>query len=877
MRSIWARVKRLWNRLSNRDAEWREEIDAHLAMSEEWHQARGSSADESRVLARKQFGSELGAAEQVRAIHIHPWIDTAAQDLRFALRGFRKSSGFTLVVCITLGLGVGVSTVVYSVVDPLLFRRLPYPNDHQLVSLGYFGPIDNNEFNVVSSYLDWRAHQKAFQSMTSMRPAEHCDVLAGDAPLRVDCDRVEANFLGTLGVTPLLGRDFTEDEDRPGSPPAALLSFGLWQRAFGGSDRVLGQTVQVDDQPTRVVGVLPESFEMPQLGDVDLIMPERLNASLPRPQNSSSFLRTFARLGNGFSVDRARAEMQALFDETARLDVPPQLRSEVRLIVRSLRDRRIQDVKLASWMLLGAVMALLLASCANVANLLLARAAARRPELAMRAALGASRSRLVRQSLTESLALGLIGCLVGCVLSWVLLRILVHWAPEGLFRLQQARIDARSLLFALAAAACTALLFGAGPALQRPPSDALGGRGTCAPARTLFRRILVMAQIAISLVLLTGASLFVRSLSRLESQPLGFDSEHLVTASLAPPTRHYPSAAARMTFFNELEARLSQIPGTGVFALSDSMPPQGIARSRPYSNLRLKGHPPVAQNGGMVLFRWVTPSYFEAMHIPILAGRTFFEDERVSGESPLILSASLARRLFGNESPIGQYLDLDANGHECPVVGIAADVKNQGLAELPSLEYYRLRMKTIAPPDLNTIAIYRTSLNSATLARWIHEGVRSLDPVLPVTIETMDQRVGRLRQQPRFVAMLVTLFAGLSLLLAAVGLYGVLTFLISQQTREIGVRIAIGARPRDIAAEVQKNALIWTMLGIAAGIAGSLALAGTVRGLVFGISPYDPRSLVIAAALLIMVATLAALVPAWRSARVDPIFALRHE
>jgi predicted permease len=863
--------------VSNRDAEWREEIDAHLAMSEEWHQARGSSADEARALARKQFGSPLRTAEQVRAFHVNSWIDTTVQDVRYAMRGFRKSPGFTLLVCLTIGLGVGASTAVYSVVDPLLFRHLAYPNDGQLVSLGYFGPIDNNEFNVVSSYLDWRAHQKPFQSMTSMRPAEHCDLLAGDTPSRIDCYRVEATFLRTLGVAPFLGRDFTDNDDRPNSPPTALLSFGLWQRAFGGSDRVLGQTVQVDDQPTRVVGVLPESFEMPQLGDVDIIVPERLNASLPRSQNSSSFLRTFARLRDGVSVDQARAEMQPLFDETTRLDVPPQLRSEVHLIVRSLRDRRIQDVKLASWMLLGAVIALLLASCANVANLLLARAAARRRELAMRVALGAARSRLVRQSLTESLALGFIGCLVGCILSWVLLRILVHSAPEGLFRLQQARIDARSLLFSLAAAVCAALLFGAGPAFERPPSDALTAGSTTAAARTGFRRILVAAQIAISMLLLTGALLFARSLGRLESQPLGFDSEHLITASLAPPTRHYPSAAARTRFFNELEARLKQIPGAGIFALSDSMPPHGIARSRPYSNLRLKGHPPVAANGGMVLFRWVTPSYFEAMHIPILAGRAFLENERVSGESPLILSASLARRLFGEERAVGQYIDLDGTAHWCPVVGVAADVKNQGLAELPSLEYYRLRMRTTAPPDLYTIAIYRTSLDPAALSRWIHGQIQTLDPALPVTIESMDQHVGRLRERPRFVAGLVTLFAVLGLLLAAVGLYGVLTFLITQQTREIGVRMAIGARPRDIAVDVQKNALIWTMLGIAAGISGSLALARTIRGLLFEISPYDPRSFLVAAVLLIIVAALAALAPAWRSARVDPIVALRHE
>jgi len=873
MTVIWARIKR-W---LNRDAEWREEIEGHLAMRQEWHQARGASAEESRMLARRQFGSLIGTAEKVRAVHVRAWLETTLQDLRYALRGLRRSPGFTAVACLTLAVGVGASTAVYSVVDPLLFRRLPYPNDNQLVSLGYFGPIDTNEFNVVSSYLDWRAHQRPFQAMTSMRPAEHCDLLAGEAPLRLDCYRVEASFLGTFGVKPLRGRDFTEDDDRPGAPAVALLSFGLWQRAFGGGEGVLGQVVTVDDQPTRVVGVLPKGFEMPQLGDADLLMPERLNPGLPRAQNSSSFLRTFARLRDGVSIEQARAQMRSVFDEVAQLDVPPQLRSEVYLVVRSLRDRRIHDVKLASWMLLGAVLALLLLACANVANILLARAFARRREIAMRAAIGASRGRLVRQTLTESLILGLGGCLLGCAFSWALIRPLAYLAPEGLFHLEQARINGRCLLFAFAVSVCAALLFGMMPALEWPRPDALIGWNATGRTRQLSRKILAAAQISISLVLLTAASLFLRSLRNLETQPLGFESEHLVIASLAPSTRHYPSAAARISFFNELEARLSRIPGAGQFALADSLPPLGAARSRPYSNLRVQGHPPVAPHGGMVLFRWVTPGYFDTMRIPILAGRAFREDERTSGESPLILGASLAHRLFGDGNAVGQYIDLEASGHWWPIVGVAADVKNDGLAQAPSLEYYRLRMKTSAPPDANSFAIYRTSLGAAALGEWVREQIRTLDPALPVTIQTMDQRVDRLREQPRFIALLVTLFGVLGLFLAAVGIYGVLSFMIMQQTREIGVRMAIGARPRDIALDVQKQAGVWTIAGIGAGVAASLALAGTMRGLLFEVSPYDPRALSLAAVVLAVSAGLATFIPCRRATRVDPLRALRHE
>ncbi len=873
MKRMWEWVKR---RLS-RDEEWREEIESHLAMREEWHLGRGSTEEEARAAARKQFGSPLAAAEQVRAVHIRPWVESAMQDAAYALRGFRRAPGFTLVACLTIAVGIGASTAVYSVIDPLLFRRLPYPRDNQLVSLGYFGPVDSNEFNVVASYLEWKKQQTAFQAMTSMRPGEHCDLLEGTAPVRLDCYRVEANFLKTFGAAPARGRDFTADDDRPGAPEVALISWGLWRSAFGGSEAVIGKTVTVDDQPVRVVGVLGRDFEMPQRGEVEIMMPERLDTRQGRARNASSFLRTFARLREGVSMEEARARMEPLFEATARVDVPAELRSEVRLVVRGLRDRQIHEVKLASWMLLGAVMGLLVAACANVANLLVARAAARRRELALRAAIGASRARLVRQTLTESLMLGLAGCVAGCGIGWALLRILVSLAPEGLLRLREARMDARVLAFALAASAASALLFGMAPALERPRVEAMTAWSAAGPARTLFRRVLVAAQVAISLVLLTGASLLVRSLWKLESEPLGFDGEHVVAASLAPRTRHYPTAAARTAFFNELERRLGRIPGAGSFALTDSLPPAGGEMGRPYSNIRIEGHPPVAQNGGMVLFRWVTPGYFETMGIPIVAGRGFREEERGAGEPPLILSAGLARRLFGREDPIGKHIDLEASGHWCTVVGVAGDVKNSGLREAPDPEYYRLRMKTEAPGGLDVAAVYRTPLDRATLGRWIRREVRELDPALPVTIASMDERVGRLRQQPRFVASLVTVFAGLGLTLAAVGLYGVLSFVVAQRTREIGVRMAMGARPGKIALEVEKYAGTWTGIGVAAGAAGSVALGRAMRGLLFGVSPYDAGSLIVAAGVLAAAAALAALVPAWRAARVDPAVALRHE
>ena len=684
----WLRAKALFKRRQlDRDLE--DETRFHLAMREEKLKATGLNPEEARYASRRRFGNRSSLQEACREMWVFVWLEDLWQDVRYALRALRKNPGFAAVVVVTLALGIGASTAVFSVVDPLLFRRLPYPKDDQLVSVGYLGPVDNNEFNVVSSYFDWQ--QGPFKSLTAMRPGVGCDVMIGDTPRRINCFAVAANFLETFDVSPVLGRDFNPEDDRPHAPTVALLSYGFWQRSFGGDVKALGKTLIVDEEPVRVIGVLPKSFEMPQLGDIDVMLPARLDASLPRSANSSSFLRTFARLPEGMSIEQARERMRPIFTASADKDVPRELRSEVRLVVRSLRDRQIHEVKLASWMLLGSVLALLLAACTNVANLMLARALARRQELAMRAALGAGRGRLMRQTLTESLIFGLLGGAAGCGAAWALLRLCVSLAPGGMLRLEHARIDLRVLLFALAGSLGAALLFGMAPALERPRAEALAGWHVAGTARTLFRKALVTAQVAISLVLLAGASLLLRSLWKLQSQPLGFQPEHVITASFTLRQHRYQPAEAQVKFFDELEERLKRIPGGGSFALSDSIPPRG-SMGRPYSNLRIAGHPPVASDGGMVEFRWVTPEYFRAMGIPILAGRVFEEGERASGESPLILSAALARRLFGNENPLGQQIDLEASGHWSPVVGVAADIKNNGLTEPPDPEYYRLRM-----------------------------------------------------------------------------------------------------------------------------------------------------------------------------------------
>ena len=870
------RLFQWFRQLFHRDSAWQEELESHLAMRAAWHEARGAAPGEARARAKRDFGSSLRTFEAVRAVHRAPGLDSLRQDVRHGLRVIRRSPAFSLAAVATLAVGIGASTAVFSVVDLLLFRSLPYPRADRLVSVGFSGPIDTNEFNVGNAYLDWRDHQRAFAAITSMFPGSECDL--GDAPaVRVPCVQVESNFLATLGVPPAAGRDFRREDDRPGAPKVALLSFAMWQSRFAGDPAAVGRTIRLDDAPVRVVGFLPRTFEMPELGEADVLLAEQLDERAARAPNSTVFLRTFARLKDGVTAAAARQRMLPLFTDSVQRYVPPMLRREVGLVVRSLRDRQIHDVKLASWLLFGAVLALITLACANVANLMLARAAARGKELAVRAALGAGRGRLARQMFTESLLLSVTGGIAGCVFAWGLLRAVVATAPDALPRLAQARVDARVLLFSAALSIGAAVATGLLPAWERLSDAALRGWHSAGNSRSWLRPVLVATQIAISLVLLTGTSLLVRSLWNLETESLGFQSRRTVAASFTLNRHRYDNGQKQDAFYAELERQLSAIPGVGRFALSDSIPPAGGMNGRPFSNIRIAGHPPLSERGGMVAFRYITPGYFRVLGIPIIAGRDFDQQERAGAETPLILSQSLARRMFPGESPIGQQVDLEMNGHWLPVVGVAGDVKNLGLTDAPEPEYYRLRLNQSAALGRSGVALLETALDPHALERWVRRQMAAIDPALPVAIETMQVKVDRLSQRARFLAALISLFAFFGLLLAGIGLYGVLSFLVAQRTREFGVRITLGATTGQIVGATLRQAARWTLAGMAAGWALSAALARLARGALFRISPFDPASLAVAALMLTAAAALAAWRPARRAAGVDPAVSLREE
>ena len=422
-----------------REDEFREEIESHVQMRAELNREAGLSDHQARESARRQFGNATAVQEEMRRMHVNVFVESLIQDLRYAARGFLRQPLFTLTAIFAAALGIGSATAVFSVVDRILFRSLPYAQDERLVSVGMMAPLDTNEFLLPDAYFDWRKHQTAFQSMTSfVAGVADCD-LTQTNPLRLGCAQVEGNFLSTLGISPVVGRSFTAQEDVPNGPRVALLAFGVWQSRFGRDPNIPGKSVLIDGQPVTILGVLPANFEMPTLAHADLLFPEALDETRER---AGRVLRVFARLKSGMTLEQAHAAMLPLFEQAMQY-VPPQFRKEVHLRMRSLRDRQVQDARTASWVLLGAVGAVLLIACANIANLLLARATSRRKEMSVRAALGAGRSRLIRQTLTETLLLGVLGGVAGCALAWVLLRMFLGLAPEGIPRLEQAALDPR--------------------------------------------------------------------------------------------------------------------------------------------------------------------------------------------------------------------------------------------------------------------------------------------------------------------------------------------------------------------------------------------------------------------------------------------------
>ena len=811
------------------------------------------------------------------------WIEHTFQDLRYALRGLRRNPGFTLTAVMAAAIAIGASTAIFSAVDRILFRPLPYRDEARLVSAGMMTPLDSNEFLLADAYFDLRRNPGPFAAVTSFQAgAIECD-LTEQSPLRMRCLRLEANFLDTLGVRLAAGRNFSAEEDRPNGPRVAIISHALWRSRFAADPAAIGKTLSIDGTPTRVAGVLPPDFVMPTLTHADILLPEALDEARER---SGRALRVFARLKPGVTLPQAQSRLQPYFARMLET-VPPRFRKEVTLRVRPLRDRQVGDARAASLALLGAVLAVLLIACANIANLLLARAVGRDREIAVRAALGASRFRLVRLALTESLLLAVAGGAAGCGLAFVLLRAFQAIAPEGLPRIEEATVDQRVVLFSAAAAVLSGILFGLFPALRRTEGAVLGSARTVGPARGWLRGALVTAQIAISVTLLTGAGLLLRSLDNLERLPMGFESDRVITASFVLGRQRYSRDVEQLALFRELEQRLETLPGVSAAAVSDSIPPFGGTRGRPLSTIDVEGRPQRPEgSGGMVAWRYVTPGYFAAMGIPLRRGRPFSQLDRGAGAYSVVLSESLARLLFPGEDPLGKHIQRGPQGQWFTVVGVAADARNLGAEKTSWPEYYFVRK---AVPDVTwanqepplgwrgAVVVVRTAVDPKLAASSLRGLFASLDPTLPVAISTMRERLAQGTGRPRFQATLLAAFAAIGVLLAAIGLSGVMSFLVAQRRREIGVRMALGATPGSIVRLTLGFAARSTAAGLIIGGAGAYVATRWLRAQLFQVAPGDPRPLAGAVAVLVLVALIAAAGPARRAAQVDPGTTLRAE
>jgi putative ABC transport system permease protein len=798
------------------------------------------------------------------------------QDFRYAFRALRRSPAIALTAVFAIAIGIGASTAVFSAVDRILFRSLPYPAAEQLVSFGFKAPIEPEEFMLGNAYLQWKTSQHSFAAMGAFMPGlRDCDLTERN-PARLACADVEPSLLATLQVSPLLGRTFSTEEGRRGGPKAALITYSLWRGRFGGDPGIIGRTISLDAQSVSIIGVLPADFEMPTLLSANVLMPVQIVQSTA-PGSTGPVLRTIARLKPGVTAAQAAAELQsvAIADQW----IPPRFLKEVKFTVRNLRDRQVGDYETASAVLLAAVIMVLLIACANVANVLLARATARRREQAVRSALGASRWRLLSEALAESMLLACAGGALGVALAYALLHLFSRIAPQGIPRLNQATLDLRVLGFAAAACIVSGIVFGLAPGLRRTTIEELIGGSKVTDRRISLRQALVVVQVAACIVLLSGASVLLRSLWNLEAEPLGFHADHVVTARIALGPAQYPTGEARMNFYSRLEQQLQAMLGAEAVAMSDSLPPAGAMHSQPYYAMLPEGRERLPEGtGGMVAWRAVTPDYFRAFDIPIAKGRAFNTDDRSGSRFSIIVSGSLAQKMFGAEDPLGKRIQRfpDVPTYYT-VVGVAADVKNGGVNLAGDPEYYVVRRGIAADAVPGTIVIVRSALQPQLVSKWIRSDVAALDPTLPVEFETMSARVGKLMAAPRFNAVLLGMFAAMALLLAAIGLYGVMAFLVAQRTQEIGVRMALGATPAGIAKLVLTRAAAWTFAGAAIGMAASLAGARVMGSLLYHVQPRDPIALSVSVVVLGVVAMVAAFVPARRAAAVDPMVALRHE
>ena len=800
------------------------------------------------------------------------------RDLRYAIRSLTRQPGFTAAVVVTLALGIGANTAIFSVVNGVLLRPLPYPNDDRLTVLWTLFSNGQTETASVPDYIDWKAQGSSFTGMSAFANSNDNLAAPGGDPERIPSARVIADYFQTLGLTPAVGRFFVADDFVFGSHRVVVLSHGLWQRRFGGERSIVGQSITLNARPYTVVGVAPDGMRLP--ARAQLWSPYAVDPSAPPPNRRGDFLTVVGRLKPGVPLARAQAEMSGI---AKRLEATyPASNTNVGIKLVPLREELVGSVRLALLVFSGAVALVLLIACANVANLLLARATAREREMAVRTALGAGRTELVKQLLTESLLLAATGGLLGIMLAWWGVQALKAAAPPTLPRLDEIALDGTALVFTVLAVVTTGILFGLAPAL-RGSATALhatisaGGRGGIGGGHgERLRGALVVAQVALALMLLIGSGLLIRTFARLQQVDLGFDAGHVLTAQVVLPGLKYPTPESQAAFFNSLRERLAATPGVQTVGFATDVP---LAGGYNYNSFVIVGRPaPQPGNTPDAVPTVVTGEYFSALRIPLLAGRSFEIGDGPNAPRVAIVNREFVQKHFEGKNPLGERISFGNPADSTSwltIIGVVGSTKLEGVA---NESYPQVFTAYAQSPRFYQYIVARTTGDPLAFAPTLRRELAALDPAQPIaSVMSMEERAASSVAQSKLNSAIIALFACVALALAAVGIYAVISYAVSQRTREIGIRMALGAARGDVIRLVVRDGMAPAIIGALLGVLGAVGATRLMRNLLYGVSARDPIVFGTVLGGLVVIALGACYVPARRASRVDPNVALRTD
>lgn len=871
---------KFWTWKSTREAELEREIESHLEIEAEEQSEAGLPKEEARYAARRALGNTMQIKEDVRAAWGFQWLETLLQDLRYGLRQLRRNPGFTAVAIITLALGIGATTAIFSVVNAVLLQPLPYKNPGRLVTILHYGsgPV------APANFLDWRSQNHVFQRMGAAQYWTP-NLASTDRPEQIWALHITSDVLPLLGVQPLLGRMFLPEEDQPGHEHEAILSYQLWQRSFGGDRGIIGHSIRLDGEEYSIVGVMPRAFKFAPFWATKTELWAPLTLASRAADRDGNSLRVFARLKPDVTLARARAEMSAI---TGRLEeeYPGTNRN---ITVTPLMEKVVGNIRVALWVLLGAVVFVLLIACANVAHMLLARAAAREKEVAVRTALGAGRLRVMGQFLTESLMLSVLGAGGGLLLAAWAVRFLPGLSLAGIPRAETISLDGHVLLFAFAISIITGLAFGLTPALKASAvnlnaSLKEGGRGSTEGIhRNRVRSLLVVSEFTMAIVLLVGAGLMIRSFLALDSINPGFNTHNVLSMVVSVTGAKADEPSHRAVFYRQLLDEVRALPGVRSASAINHLPLAGDLWTR---SLFIEGRPrPRPGSAPVAIYRLVLPGYFHTMEIPVLRGRGFTERDNLNSPPVVVVNEALAHQFWPGENPIGKRIALENSPTQWfTVIGVTQNAKQGDWPSPPFPEIslpYLQNSDFLGAPNSHfsyLTLVVRTSVDPALFVPIIESKVQALDKSVTISqVQTMKQVVEDATAQPRFYLFTFGVFAAIALLLAAVGIYGVMSYAVSRRTHEIGIRMALGATQTDVLKQVVGQGLVLTLIGAGVGMVCALLLTRLMSSLLYGISATDPPTFVVVSLILTGVSLLACYIPARRAAKVDPMVALRHE